>query len=165
MRKVMILIVVLLALLIAPALAINPNPPGKLEIIVAISGSPRYIEDWVKKPSSQPIVIKRLKQLKLGGTAYIGFIITGHRTDPNGTPNLEVDYVIRKPDGSIVFQEESAAKVQYKTGEGGFVMADPALDFTVDPGDPLGTWRVEATVRDILEKSEAKGTAKILVVE
>jgi hypothetical protein len=147
------------------ALAGEIIPTGTLEVWVSVSSSPDYVKEWTHTPSTHPIKITELKSMRAGQTAYIAFITSGHSVDENGYPDISVDLVIRKPDGSVLFERKEYAAIKYRTGAIGFAMADPALDLKLDPGDPTGTYQIEATAWDRRAKSRSTGSAKLTLEE
>jgi hypothetical protein len=42
--------------------------------------------------------------------------------------------------------------------ERSFILADPVLDMMIEPGDPIGKYRIEATVHDHVSGKSAVGS-------
>lgn len=143
------------------ATAITATPPGTFAVHVAIAKNPAFVKEWMRTPSTHPITIPRIREAHLGQTVHIAFIVTGHRADGAGVPDLAIDVVVRQPDGSILMDERPYARVAYHTGEGGFGLGDPVLDLVLEAGDPTGTWIVEATARDARSGTRASATATL----
>lgn len=155
----------LLTLLILVALAspLQPKPPGSLALTVAISEDPSFATEWMSTSSSHPVEFRRLREAFIGQTAHVAFIVTGHRADAAGVPDLVIDVVVRHPNGEVLFEEAAYARVTYRTGEGGFVLGNAVMDLLLEPGDPTGTWTFEATVHDKRAGTSATGRAELNV--
>lgn len=148
---------------VQPVAAVEANRAGELSVHVAISNDPRFVDDWIRTAPSPGVTIRRIREVQIGDVAHIGFIVTGHRVSATGIPNIEIDVIVRTPNGAILMAQKAYARVRYKTGEGGFIMADPAMDIKFELGDPAGLWRIEATARDRIAKTTAIGFATLEV--
>ncbi len=152
----------ILSLVVAgSACADKPTPPGKLAVHVAISNDPSFSKKWIESAPSESFTIHRIQQIRQGQTAYIAFLVTGHKADADGRPDIVVDAVIRKPDGTLLAEMPSCCSVRYLTGSTGFVMADPAIDVRFDTTDALGMWTIEAIAKDQLAGTRATGKSQL----
>ena len=143
----------------SPTHAVDPNVPGDLAVHVAISDDPRFSEKWIASAPSNAFVTSRLKEVRPGQAVHIGFLVTGHTAGADGRPDVVVSAAVRTPDGALLFDMPDCCTVRYETGQGGFVMADPAIDIRFDGTDPLGMWKVEATAIDKLAGTAATGSS------
>lgn len=141
--------------------AVKPNPPGELAVHVAVSSDPGFSKKWVESAPSNSFTIHRIKQIRQGQTAYIAFLITGYTAGTDGRPDVVVDAVIRKPDGTLLAEMPACCSVRYVTGKGGFVMADPAIDLKFDATDAPGSWTIEASAKDRLAGTSASGKSQL----
>ena len=159
------LVPALLTLLIVVAIPtpLQPKPPGSLALHVAISEDPSFASEWMATPSTHPIKFRRLREAFIGQTVHVAFIVSGHRADAAGIPDLVIDVVVRRPDGEVLFEEAAYARVTYRTGEGGFVLGNAIMDLLLEAGDPTGTWIFEATVHDQRAGTRATGRAELSV--
>ena len=140
------------------------NPAGELAVHVVVSDSPDYIREWVATAPSNPVFVHHLQSMQRGSTAYIAFVVSGYKLDSSSRANLEVDFTIRKPDGTVLVTRPGYAKFALVAAEHAFVMADPALDFATDQSDTLGTYRIEAVVTDKFANLNATSVAMLEVV-
>jgi len=147
------------------AFAINPAEPGNLQVHVAVSPSPDYVKKWTATPPSSPVTIQRLRELEVGRVAYVAFIVTGYTLTKKAETDLEVDCKIFNPDGSLLFELPKYAKWHAPASTRAFVMANPALDLKIDPGDQLGRYRIVAVVHDRVSGQEASGEYSFEVKE
>ena len=152
-----------LCVLIALAAPIPSKPPGNLALHVAISEDPSFATEWMSTPSTHPIAFRRLREAYIGQTVHVAFIVTGHRANAAGMPDLVIDVVVRHPDGAVLFEEAAYARVTHRTGEGGFVLGNAIMDLMLEAGDPTGTWTFEATVHDKRAGTRATGRAELSV--
>ncbi len=143
------------------ACAVRPNPPGDLAVHVAISSDPDFSKKWIESAPSDSFTINRIQQIRQGQTAYIAFLVTGHTVGADGRPDVVVDAIIRKPDGTLLADMPACCSIRYVTNKGGFVMADPAIDVKFDTSDALGSWSFEASARDQLAGTAASGESQL----
>lgn len=152
-----------LSILVVIAAPLQPKPPGSLALHVAISEDASFATEWMSTPSTHPIEFRRLREAFIGQTVHVAFIVSGHRADAAGMPDLVIDVVVRHPDGEVMFQEADYARVTYRTGEGGFVLGNAIMDLMLEAGDPTGTWIFEATVHDRRAGTRATAQADLRV--
>ncbi|MCK5289018.1 MAG: hypothetical protein KAJ14_06230 [Candidatus Omnitrophica bacterium] len=135
----------------------QPNQTGDLAVIIAASDTTEYINDWITTSHETPVIIKRIKETKQGATVYIAFLITGFSSDDNNNYNFIVNFMLYGPDGEIIFNEKNYAKSLGKTPKNPtFIMADPALDLILEDSDPVGVYKLEAEVIDLIVNKNAK---------
>jgi hypothetical protein len=162
------LIFLAFAILAAPVASakvkVEANEPGRLGVEVAIATSQDFIQVWLETPSSEPVTIPRLRELRIGGTAFIAFLVTGYAPGEDGTAEYVVDCKIRGPKGTVLFDLPGSARFKGPVEGRGSIMADPALDFVSDAEDRLGVYRVQAAVRGAATRKKAKGEARFTLV-
>jgi hypothetical protein len=148
-RQFVVALVALAAFMPAVAHAERPAPPGMLTLAIAAADTDTFIDEWVSTPASHAPVIRRVHEVGPDKNIYIAFIVSGHLRDATGCAHVDVDWVVRRPDGKIDNAQLAFSKLRGKGCFGrGFAMADPALTYTFEPTDPAGVWRIEATARD-----------------
>jgi hypothetical protein len=152
-----------LSILGVVAAPLQPKPPGSLALHVAISEDPSFATEWMSTPSTHPIKFRRLREAFIGQTVHVAFIVSGHRVDAAGMPDLVIDVAVRHPNGEVLFEEAAYARVLYQTGEGGFVLGNAIMDLMLEVGNPTGTWTFEATVHDHRAGTRATGRAELSV--
>src|SRR5262245_54851179 len=131
------------------AFAERPSPSGQLAIAIAASDTDAFIDEWVSTQATHAPVIHLVHEIARDKPLYVAFIVSGHLHDPSGRAQVDVDWVVRRPDGKVDHAEQSYAKLRGRACFGhGFVMADPALTYGFEPTDPTGAWRIEATAHD-----------------
>ncbi len=140
---------------------VNPASQGSLELIIGAGDSPSYIEEWIRTRSDTPARVQRIKETSVEKTVYLGFIITGYAVEQASNMNCLVDVKIYSPDGTLLFDLKNYSKAKRRVSNKGFVMADPALDFTLEQSDPAGKYRIEGTVKDQIADKRATSTYEI----
>ena len=143
-----------------------PNDVEDLGIIILASDSPSYIKEWLKTPSDHVVTIKRIKQAKPNVTIYYSFLVTGLSSNKDGKCKYEVSYVFKGPNGEIVFDETINTRAEEVLPvEPTFIMADPALDITLEDTDPTGIYVLESKVIDLVSNKKAMKTYEIKLVK
>src|SRR5262249_23275074 len=133
----------------ATAEAERPAPPGELALAIAAADTDAFIDEWVSTASSHSPVIHLVHEVAPEQTLYVAFIVSGHLHDASGLAHVDVDWVMRRPDGQVDHAERAFSALRGKAcRDHGFVMADPALTYAFEPTDPAGVWRLEATAHD-----------------
>jgi len=140
---------------------VDPNASGKLQLIIGAGASPKYLQDWVSTRASTPARVERIKEIKPEQTAYIGFFVTGYMLDKNMNINCTVDVTIYKPNGEVLFSLPQYAKVKGRSKENSFLVLDPALDLTLEESDPVGTYKIEGSITDIISGNTAKSAYEL----
>jgi len=150
----------LLALLISGiAFAIEPNSPGDLSVIVFVSPTDRFIEEWISTPPEHGPTIKRIQEAKADQLVYVGFIVTGYTTDDNGSTTFDVDVRVVYPSGEELFKKDKFAVYHGAPRSAGFVLADPVLELMIESTDPMGQYTIQAVVHDRVIGKTATGEA------
>lgn len=142
---------------------LDANAPGDVAVRVAVSPTPEFLRRWLATPFEAPVAIKRLHEMTIGETAYVGIIATGYTRNERGSLSLEVDLKIVNPDGTVLFTLPKYARVEGSGVPRGFVMLDPALDFVTEPGDQVGRYHIEALLRDKVSGKSVKGAHSFIV--
>lgn len=137
--------------------------PGDLELIIVASGTAGYIQKWLNTPAKHGVTIKRLKVAKPNQLIVIAFLMTGLTGDANGDYKYTVNSYILGPDGEPIWGERD-----YAAGQGtlpnrpAIIMADPALDLTLDSTDPVGKYSIFAELTDHVSGEKATSRYTIM---
>jgi hypothetical protein len=130
-------------------MAENPSPPGTLTLAIAAADTDTFIDEWVSTPSWHAPVIHRVHEVAANKKIYVAFIISGEMHDASGCAHVDVDWIVRRPDGKVDNTQQAYAKLRgRKCFDRGFAMADPALTYWFDQTDPAGVWHIEASAHD-----------------
>src|SRR5262245_20713151 len=89
------------------AAAEKAAPPGQLGLAIAAADTDAFIEEWVATASNRSPVIHLVHEVAPEQTIYIAFIVSGHLHDSNGQAQVDVDWVLRRPDGEVDHEERS----------------------------------------------------------
>ncbi|MGH9867451.1 MAG: hypothetical protein ACREAA_04700 [Candidatus Polarisedimenticolia bacterium] len=130
----------------------EPPPPGQvgpLRLDITVDDHPGSV-------SSQPGATGRFRA---GQTIYVAFLVSNQATGPNGRVHVQIDCRIFGPDGKARFERTGAAEARGPCQGHNFCMADPAVAFASEPGDPPGTYRIEGMARDMVSGQRASTRA------
>ena len=132
-----------------------PDPPwrsseGDFEAMLLLTVKPEeFLEGWVEPAEGTPLDVATSVTRGVPIVAFIAF--TGCRSDKNGLCNTTVDFNVLKPDespyGGLTGKELWRGKPA--PPEGVSQLGVGFLRVTIEPEDPLGTYVVEAMVRDL----------------
>lgn len=146
-------LLVLLTLSLVPSASAeqlhSANDAGDLAVEIVVSPTKDFIHDWISKPANKAIHITRVRTIVPDQTVYAAFLVSGHRADAKQFYNFSVSWRLLKADGAVVIEQKNFADGnRLMPKRPSFVMAEPALDLTLDSTDRLGKYTLEATVED-----------------
>jgi hypothetical protein len=136
-----------------PCLALAPISEQKpdagaqqhIQLSILIVDSKDAIAGWVTHPKGGDA--GRLRSVTVGQKVFLPVIVTGLKTADFGQPGIVADVQFVSPDGKVMFDGRKccgANRGDPRTP--GLVVLNPVLDLTFDPGDPIGTYEIRATV-------------------
>jgi len=138
------------------AYAVEPNKTGDLAVIVAVSKSLEYLQEWISTPPEKAVPVPRQRQLLPEETGYAAFIVTGLSANANNEFRYTISWRLIGPSGKIVIEYPN-----YARGSGQlhtkptFYMANPALDLIFEETDPAGSYKLDAIVFDLVANETA----------
>jgi len=142
------------------------SPTENLTVNIVVSETTDFIRSWLSTPSKIKPYIKGVHEVIPEQTVYAAFLVAGFRPDENGKYSFIIHWILYNPDGSIMFDQKNYAKgfgnVPKKPS---FIMADPALDLTLENTDPSGAYRLVAIVEDLVANMKASGEYKITLIK
>jgi len=167
--KKMTVIFVLGLLILLPSIelfAFDPKPSGELKVDVVASTSQDYIKEWVSTSFKNTIHITPVKQVVPDQTFYVAVIVTGYGVNDKGLTDLDGDFVLQNPDGTLMFDEKNVfAHKKSMTHPEGFIMMDPAIDLTLEKKDQRGVYIFKATVKDNVLNKTISGEYNFTLVD
>ena len=146
----------LLLLLAASGHAADPQPQK------AVAGFRAMLivtpdKDWQTKWNTTPESIKFYHSgdtVHRGGEVYIVTMFSNPQLDAAGAARVSVDIDVKRPEGSSSSHAENApcTKGALTAPANSFFICGQVVEFTGEPGDPLGTWSVDIVVKDEVRK-------------
>jgi hypothetical protein len=140
------------------------NSQGDLHITVFITDSTSFLSEWIESPPSHALTISTINEIKYNQLVYAGFAITGFTKGSDAKVNFVVDIQVSAPDGSILLRGEKWAVYSKEvTIDKGVIIANPFLAIKVEPTDPVGDYKISATVTDNISSKSATSSAVIKI--
>jgi hypothetical protein len=125
-------------------------------MLVVTDRADEFLEAW-SKPAAPGYVpsIKPSRTAKRQDVVDAILLFSQCEPDDQGSCNCEADFTVLKPDGSI-YATHPHAKVWKSQPPPGtnLQVADARLRFRIEDTDQLGTYRIQAVVRDLVAKSQ-----------
>src|SRR6266446_3679595 len=114
--------------------------------------------DWETKWNTPPETVPTFSEartVKRGGVVTILIFFANPKTDARNAANVRCDLRVLRPDGSFSINANDVVCMEGELkGNPAFVrLAAPVLKFVGEPQDPLGEWRVEVSVKDVLRQT------------
>jgi len=120
-------------------------PPQAIRASILIVDSKDAIARWVMNPEGGDA--GRLRSVTVGQKVFLPVVVTGLKTSDFGQPGIVADMQFISPDGKVVFSGRKCSGANLGDPRTpGLVVLNPVLDLTPEPGDPLGTYEIRATV-------------------
>lgn len=118
----------------------------KMQANILIVESHDAIAKWALNPGSGDI--GRMRKVLLGKKIYVPIVVTGINTANLGPDGISADLEFVAPDGKVLNTAKKccAAKTRGDPRTPGLIVLNPVLDYESEPGDPLGTYELRATV-------------------
>jgi hypothetical protein len=120
--------------------------------------------DWKQKwDAAQSTVpaFTEVSRVAIGQKATILIFFSPPMVDANGEANVTCDITLQRPNGSVTKDEGMEAfKGKLPGHPASTFLAKPVIEFSGDPGDPLGDWIIEVTVHDLNRKVAIPLTTK-----
>jgi hypothetical protein len=159
----------------APALATPaPETPwhrtaGKLEAALVLTpSSASFLREWKRSGAAEEEAeISSLASVRRGDTVDAVVLFAGCTPKSTGHCDSEVDFRVLRPDGSLYtkFEEVELWKNRLVPLGSRMRAGQTSLELEIEPEDPLGTYRVEAVVRDLVSGRQMRLTRELEVLE
>ena len=134
-------------------------------MLVVTDKADEFFEQW-SMPAAPGYVpkIRPARTAKRGDTVDAIVLFSQCSPDDQGQCECEVDFTVARPDGSIYATHPGAKAWQSQPPPGtNLQVSDGRLRFQIEDGDPLGTYRIEAIVKDVVAKRQVTLVWRIIV--
>ena len=151
MKRIVVMLGAFAGVLLNPAAATadEKTPPDaadqEMRASILIVDSHDAIAAWVKEPKGGDS--GRIRIVTVGQKIFVPIIVTGLNTTEFGQAGIVADMQFVLPNGKVVFNGKKCCGAN--SGDPrtpGLVVLNPVLDMTSEPGDPLGSYELRATV-------------------
>ena len=123
----------------------DAGAPHQIQASILIVDSKEAIAEWVMSPKGGDA--GRIRSVTVGKRVFLPIVVTGLETADFGQPGIVADMQIVSPDGSVMFNARKCSGANFGDPRTpGLVVLNPVVDLTSEPGDPLGTYEIRATV-------------------
>lgn len=143
-----------------------PTRDGPLSGMLMIL--PEEQEAEFDKPYDQPPTVTPLKTVRIGQSVVLKLVFIGPQPDADGMIDLTYDLRIIRPNGRVSegggLNGLPALRIMAEHPEAVFDNRGAIIKVTYEPGDPEGTWRYEATLRDNVSGRTLKLVAEVQLV-
>jgi hypothetical protein len=135
---------------------------NKLDLIIAASDTPEFINKWWRPPPVKNLHVPDIKETQPGKLVIFSFLITGFTPNAEGDFAVNVSFSLISPNNTEIISEKN-----YATGRGKakefptYIMANPALDIKFDIIDPLGEYTLIVIVEDLVSNTKTNREYKI----
>jgi hypothetical protein len=127
-----------------------------------------FFEQWNRPPSPDyKPQISKVEETRRGANVASLVLFIGCKPDDEGNCDVDADYRILRPDGSVYGERKGAEVWRGRTAPPAEFLQVGADVFgmNVDPDDPFGTYVFEAKVRDNHAKVKVELRQEVRVVE
>jgi hypothetical protein len=127
-----------------------PQAESQLSAILLLSDEPDdVLRSWTTPSAGVPVKVTDTITRGLPIVAFVFF--AGCQPDAAGQCNASVDFTILEPDGSeyASFRDRELWKQKPAPPEGTLRLSAEYVGVVIEPGDPLGRYEFQVTVRDL----------------
>lgn len=112
-------------------------------------------ESWAEKPRPdyEPR-IATINTAKRGDLVSAIILISGYETNSTSGCNVVVDYEVLNPDGSSYGKVPGMPVCTNSAASPGFSISESSLDFSIEPSDQTGEYKINALVNDNLDGTQ-----------
>ena len=146
-----------LAIALLTGAAAGAQPARKFEIVMVFTDRARALYVHYDNPNGIPLNLESINVAPRGKPLYAVVLFRNCKPDDKGMCNIELDTIAYTPQGNV-YGYRSDWQFWYRKPErppGELQIGRRNLGLTIDPGDPVGTWRVTATARDRIANTES----------
>ncbi len=138
----------------------NPIPDTEFQKSVRGFGGLLVVtpdKDWEEKWNTPPEVAPQFSSastVEVGGELFILTMFTNPKVDRSGAADVVLDLEVKRPDGSMSTDAESAICFQgeLRSPPHNVYLCATVVGFAGEPSDPRGTWSVQITITDRIRK-------------
>lgn len=110
-------------------------------------------DDWRSKWETQPDAIPHFSQADVvpkGKPVYALTFFSNPKLNEQGSADIRCDIDLRKPDGTVSFQQTDATCFQgtLKGQPNYLYLSAPVIQFVGEQDDPYGIWQISITLKD-----------------
>lgn len=125
------------------------QPAAALQLRILTTTNPDDIQRWADRQKVEERSLEPVRRIRPGEAVHAVFSVAGATGGRAGVFRYHVDWKLRHPDGTLVFEQHDFASGQGVAGSPPtWSLAAPALDLSFEARDPKGRYSLEATVRD-----------------
>lgn len=134
----------------------NPSPDtasrrsiGEFGGWLLTTSDPDWEKKWNTPPETAP-VFNEARMVTLGERIFTLTFFANPELDANHEANITCDLKVIRPDGTESINQRDVVCFQGRLKEepSNIYLAAPVIDFLAEPGDPIGIWTIEITLKD-----------------
>lgn len=165
-----VFIVALCALSVAPALGQDvwrtkdgrpaPETPARkakngLGVWLVVTSDADWQEKWAT-PSHEIPNFAEVKTISTGGRLAILTFVVNPRPDATNSLNVVSHIKVTRPNGTISVDSPGlrCLRGSLQGPATNVRLCEAVIQFSADPGDPVGTWKIEVRVKDVNRNTE-----------
>ena len=115
--------------------------------LIVVENPREFIQEWLKPETPK---IKSATSVKRGDSVGAFVLFAGCKTDRQSACDSEVDYIVYRPDGSILTEQKGQPLWKEEAPPAPNIQLGRAiLAFRLGKADPSGEYRVKAKVSDL----------------
>ncbi|HVS17897.1 MAG TPA: hypothetical protein VMT18_04795 [Planctomycetota bacterium] len=149
---------------LAPAQPTPPTGQDDLGCKLVLSIDLTFWDRWDYSSASRPELAETARVVR--GQHFAPHVFVANpRIDDDGAARLRQDLRILRPDGTVYFEELDHDAHSGPFTRGNLLRTQTFVGIGFEPEDALGTYRAEATIRDLVAGSTGTASTEIELVE
>lgn len=128
----------------------------RLTAHIVMSHSAGFIGSWLAENKTRQLPATKVQKVEKDKQFFAAFLAKGLEGDHANRYRFDVDWKLYKPDGTVMFSEDSYARGSGPVPQAPtFSLAYPTLFIVLEKTDPPGKYKLEAVVRDKVTQTSA----------
>lgn len=150
-KKTLLISAFIMAIFASPSLVSSQDSTDDLAIEVFVSDN----KEWLDKSYLKVALDRRIHRAKINQLLHAGFIVSGYSSTEEQVCNFQVSIKLIDPNGKTVFEVANFAEHRQKVSGKEDIIGNKIVDLMLENSDPIGTYKIEASVIDNLSFKKA----------
>lgn len=138
------------------------NNSRDFDFMTVLTGLDQEMNVWYKTPPDSTPHISSVSDVTKGQKFQIALFFSGYQLDKDDKAQINFDVKVRKPDGSVCFEQKTLNGVVRKIDQRDvLLLSETIVGISFDPSDPWGNYTIDITGYDAVAGKSKKQSVGI----